>query len=108
MKKTCDHCGQEEIVLVSSMYWNKLEFRFVKCLACGTPTQYICTEGGDEVFMINRKDELHTNLDMRIGEYKAVLGRLNRINNEIEDQQMTLTKQIESLERQRNEAKKNE
>lgn len=106
MKKTCDHCGQEEIVLVSSMYWNKLEFRFVKCLACGTPTQYICTEGGDDLILMNRRVELHTNLDMRIAEYNAVLGRLNRINDEIEEQRSTLIHQIESLLRQRNEAKK--
>lgn len=54
MKKTCDHCGLEEIVLISSMYWAKKEFRFVKCLACGHQDFYINTEDGKDLILIRK------------------------------------------------------
>lgn len=51
MKKECDHCGLDEIVLVSSMYWAKMEFRFVRCLACSTEAYYANDESGDVFFI---------------------------------------------------------
>ena len=40
MKKTCDNCGNEEIVMVIHIFWAHMDIMFVRCLACGTEAIY--------------------------------------------------------------------
>jgi hypothetical protein len=44
MKKTCDSCGLEEVILIMSVYWAGKVWRFVRCVACNHEQYYECDE----------------------------------------------------------------